>query len=223
MHVVNERAKENLFDLNGNAVKEFQTDLSHLTVRAGETVALMGVVRPWQLDPEDFHRLPDNTYEILNRVESIHYTFTDGETDYPAEIAAKFNCENPEKYFAFSPYTYEITHYDHCTARVELNDSPRVASGESRRVKVTITARPTLRESHKLQLRLILPEGWTVGHYARTLLLEYPQPIHGLYGDAPVEFEITAGDVVEPINRAYLEVVTPNICYPMMIPIVFLG
>ena len=179
------------------------------------------------------HRVPKTCTELTQRVAAqmplvmaankVPFAFTDGETDYPAEIAAKFNCENPEKYFAFSPYTYEITHYDHCTARVELNDSPRVASGESRRVKVTITARPTLRESHKLQLRLILPEGWTAGHYARTLLLEYPQPIHGLYGDAPVEFEITAGDVVEPINRAYLEVVTPNICYPMMIPIVFLG
>lgn len=81
MDVVNERAKENLFDLNGEAVKEHQTDLDRLTVRAGETVALMGVVRPWQLDPEDFHRRPDNTYEILNRVETINYTVTDGETE----------------------------------------------------------------------------------------------------------------------------------------------
>ena len=81
MDVVNERARENLFDLNGNTVKEFQTDLSRLTVRAGETVALMGVVRPWQLDPEDFLKRPDNTYEIANRVDSIHYTFTDGETE----------------------------------------------------------------------------------------------------------------------------------------------
>ncbi len=80
MDVVNKLARENVFNLNENAVKEFQTDLSDLTVQAGETVAFMGVVRPWQLDPSDFTLRPDNTYEIRNRVETISYTISDGET-----------------------------------------------------------------------------------------------------------------------------------------------
>ena len=70
---------------------------------------------------------------------------------------------------------------------------------------------------------MLLPEGWTAGHYARTALIEYPQPIHGLTGDVSIDFDVTVGERVDVVNRAYMEIVSQNLCYPMMIPITFIG
>jgi hypothetical protein len=50
----------------------------------------------------------------------------------------------------------------------------------------------------------------------------YPQPPHGIYGDASVSFEITAGQA-EAVNRLYMEVTSPTLSYPVMVPIIFIG
>jgi hypothetical protein len=179
------------------------------------------------------HRAPKSCTELTERVAAllprvmqdngVKFELTEGESDYPADLVAKYNGVCPEKSFAYSPYSYEVTHYDCLDARVELDGTPRVAPGDTRRVKLSVHAHPDLRETHKFQLRLLLPDGFTASHYPRTMHLLYPQPIHGLYGDAAVEFEITAGEHIDVVNRAYMEITSPHICYPMMIPITFIG
>jgi len=74
-----------------------------------------------------------------------------------------------------------------------------------------------------MQMRLILPEGWTAGHYPRTLTAFFQQPAHGIFGDSSLEFDVTVGENVDAVNRAYMEIVSPNLCYTMMIPITFVG
>lgn len=179
------------------------------------------------------HRAPKTCTELADRVAAllprvmadnkVKFELTNDATDYPTEFAEKYNSEGPEKYFTFSPWSYEVTNYPTFSTRVELNDTPRVAPGDVRHVKLSIHSHPDLRESHKFQFRLLLPDGWTAGHYPRTALLLYPQPIHGLYGDTSIEFDITVGENVDVVNRAYMEIVSPNLCYPMMIPITFIG
>ena len=75
---VNENAKENVFDLSGDDVISSVFDTKNLKVRAGEKIAITGVVKPWQLDPASFVRCADNTYEIRDTVEKIIYVFDDG-------------------------------------------------------------------------------------------------------------------------------------------------
>ncbi len=179
------------------------------------------------------YRSPKSCTELAERVAAlvprvmadnkIKLELTDGESELPAELLEKYNSVKPEKYFAYSPWSYEITHYAGFTTRVELNDTPRVAPGDVRRVKLTVQTRPDVLETYKMQMRLILPEGWTAGHYPRTLTVFYPQPIHGIYGASSLEFDVTVGESVDAVNRAYMEIVSPNLCYPMMIPITFVG
>lgn len=179
------------------------------------------------------HRAPKTCTELTNRVAAllprvmadnkIKFELTDEKTDYPTELAKKYNGEGSEKYFAYSPYSYNVTHYSAFNVRVELDNTPRVSPGDVRHVKLSIHAHPDLRESHKFQTRLILPDGWKASHYPRTVHLLYPQAIHNLYGDASLEFDVTAGDNVDVVNRAYMEITSPNLCYPMMIPITFIG
>ena len=218
---------------------------------AGTVGATLGIIGGTAAIPEDWrqfvgdriitmsisgaymHRVPKSCTELTERVAAllprvmadnkVSFVLTDEETAYPADLFEQYNRTRPERYFAFSPYSYEVTHYDSFGFRVELNDTPRVAPGDERHVKLSVHARPGLCETHKFQLRLLLPEGWSAGHYPRTMHLLYPQSKHGLYGDASVEFDITAGEQVAAVNRAYMEFVSPNLCYPMMVPIIFIG
>ncbi len=97
---VNELAKENVFNLNEEAVVSmrpgFSTDerrasdkaqagsLSEagfggsVIVNPGDRIGVMCVVRPFQLDPKDFVLKPENVYAIRNRIETLRYTFDDG-------------------------------------------------------------------------------------------------------------------------------------------------
>jgi hypothetical protein len=77
---VNEKAKENYFNLNEEAVRNMNYDLDHVDVTAGDTIAVMGVVKPWQLDPNDFVLRKNNTYEIHDSVQKLHYEINDGNT-----------------------------------------------------------------------------------------------------------------------------------------------
>lgn len=179
------------------------------------------------------YRAPKTCTELTERVAAllpdvmksnkVNFALTEGESCYPAQLAAHYNRDTSSAYFAYSPYSYEVSHYHLLRARVELDASPRVAPDDTRLVKLTLRSQSDLCESHKLQMRLILPDTWSAGHYPKTLMLLYPQPIHGLYGEASLSFEITAGELVAPINRAYMEITAQNLAYPMMIPIVFIG
>lgn len=79
--VVNEKAKENVYDLNEEAVIACHTDASTVTVSPEETVAVMGVVRPWQLDKNDFVLTDENVYKITDSVKTVHYTFRVEDTE----------------------------------------------------------------------------------------------------------------------------------------------
>ena len=179
------------------------------------------------------HRLPKTCTELAERVAAlvpsvmaahkVRFAFTDGKSDLPAALLAKYNGVAPEQYFARSPFSYDITHYRSFCVRVELDKTPRVAPGDVRRITLTVFTAPDLLETHMLQTRLLLPEGWSASHYPRTLHLLYPQPIHGLHGNASLSFDLTVGERVEAVNRAYMEITSPNLAYPMMIPITLIG
>ena len=76
---VNEKAKENVFDLSEETILDVHYDVKQVSVKAGSRIAISGVVKPWQLKKEDVILKDDNTYEIHHEVSKIHYTIFDGE------------------------------------------------------------------------------------------------------------------------------------------------
>lgn len=179
------------------------------------------------------HRMPKTCEELTNHVyamvpsvmkaNGVSFTFTDDETDYPESDTKAFNRLTAANVFDRLPYSYDITCYRPFTIRVSLDDTPRISEGEERRVTLRFAYKPNIRESRKLQLRLILPETWTVGKYNRTFQLLYPQPIHDLYGITETSFTVTAGEKIDAVNRVYAEITSPTLPYPVMIPIIFIG
>lgn len=179
------------------------------------------------------HRAPKTCSELAARIAAlvpevmkankVDFALVEGEDEYPEALVEKYCSETPDKYFARSRYSYEISHYALVKTRVELDGTPRVVAGDKRRVKLTFICHKDTRETRRLSLRLYLPDGWRAGEHQKNLLLEYPQPIHGLMGEVSTCFELTVGEQVAPVNRAYVEVTCDTLAYPMMIPIVLVG
>jgi hypothetical protein len=177
-------------------------------------------------------RLPKTCEALTDRVAALvpdvmkanGVAFEFGDEDcLPEEELAECNKLTADMFLDRSPFSFDITEYHAFDVRVELDKTPRVKTGESRRVTLTFTCNPTLMVSKKLLIKLILPETWTVGEYERAILLEYPQYIHGIYGVTKTSFEITAGEKLDAVNRCYVEVTSPTLPYTAMIPITFIA
>ena len=188
------------------------------------TVSINGMYAP--RIPKSCEQLTNRVYALVPSVfkaNHVSFTFTDEETSYPAGERAALNKISSRELVDRSPYSYDITFYRPFSVRVELDQTPRVDTGDERRVTLTFFCHPELQESRKLQLRLILPETWSVGRYDKTVSLLYPQPPHQLWGYSKTEFTVTVGEKVDYVNRAYVEVTCPTLPYPVMVPITFIG
>lgn len=153
----------------------------------------------------------------------VAFAFTDGETEYPEWERQANSSLNAQDILSRSPYSYDVNHHRSVGVRVELDQTPRVSAGDERKVTLTFFCKPNIYESRKLQIRLLLPDGWTVGRYDRTLSLLYPQPPHGLFGTAATSFTLTVGEHVDVINRVYAEITCPTLAQPLLVPITLIG
>ena len=73
--IVNSTAKENFYMLKKQALISTQFDTADLSVKKDERFAVMGVLKPYQLDEKYFTLKKDNTYIITNGYGLIRYTF----------------------------------------------------------------------------------------------------------------------------------------------------
>ncbi len=140
---VNEKARENVFDLNGESVLSSAFDTNTVKICAGEKIAITGVVKPWQLDPESFVLRGDNTYEIRDAVEKIIYTFDDGVQKHRFERNLLMERIHDGKSIGRSVYEfYNLFRIDE--------------SWKGKRVKVEITAADRRGEKDQAKQTLVL-------------------------------------------------------------------
>lgn len=176
--------------------------------------------------PKTCDNLTQRVCELVPSVmaaNNVSFEFTADDTDYPENEKNQLNRLTSSDLVYTSPYSYDISQNLQFTARIEMDKHPRVASGDIRHITVSFTCNSEFNETDRLSIRLILPEGWSVGSYDRSLLLEYPQHVHGVYGTAKTEFAVTVGENVASVNRAYAEVTSSLLSSPVMIPITFIG
>lgn len=176
--------------------------------------------------PKTCKELTDRVFKLVPSVmaaNEVDFEFTDGETIFGSKEKENFNRIPSTELMNRARYSYDVTTTRRFTVRVELNDTPRVAEGDERHVTITFFCNPKERESRKLSIRLITPDGWTVGKFDKTVTLEYPQPWHGIFGVTKTEFTITVGNNVEAVNRVYAEITSSALAYPVMVPITFIG
>ena len=178
------------------------------------------------------YQIPKTCKELTNRVadtvndvmkaNEVDFEFTDSDTLVGADEFEQNDKLTAEDFLNFSPYSYDVNVSRVIKIKLELDGTPRVKHGDVRKVKLTFKSVNT-QEPKKLQIRLMLPEGWQCGDYSRTVALDYPQPCHKIYGISSTEFSVTVGENVAPVNRVYAEITAVNLPYPIMVPIIFIG
>lgn len=178
-------------------------------------------------------QIPKSCNELTNRVAAlvpsvmkaneIAFEFCEEESQIVPEAPSMYTEFALKHLTERAPYSYDVTSHPIIKARVEFDKVPRVQPGEKRDVKLTVLCMPEWTESYKLELRLILPEGWSCNGCDRTITLPYPQPIHGIYGIESTSFTITAGEQVDSVNRIYVEMTNPSFASPVIVPITFIG
>lgn len=172
--------------------------------------------------PQSCTELTDRVIKVLPeimRANGIEMEFTEGETEIDPAILAKFNSKSAEELLPMGKYSYEILHYTPIWARVEILDNPVIAPFEKRQVKVTFFNR--FQDAKRLNMNLILPQGWTAADYRKSLRIDMlcNQTDEG----KSILFEICAGEKVEAVNRVWLEVTGCTFVQTVMVPIMFVG
>ena len=64
---------ENRYYIDESNIIETYPDLNNICVDKYSNIAIMGVIKPWKMNSEDFILKDDNTYEIKNKPEIIRY------------------------------------------------------------------------------------------------------------------------------------------------------
>lgn len=188
------------------------------------TISIGGNYSGWI--PKTCQELTQRVFRLVPGVmaaNKVPFMFTDEPTDYVPFERGVWEQLPSLDICTRSPYSYDVTNYRPLSVRVELNDTPRVAQQQERQVTLTFMYKSIFAEQRKLQMRLLLPETWSVGSYPRTIALDYPQPPHGIYGTAKAQFTVTVGEKIDAVNHIYAELITPGIPYPMIIPITMIG
>lgn len=176
--------------------------------------------------PQSCTELTDRVMKVVPEMMSIHdidMEFTEGETQLDEALFESLNGKTAEEILNIGngagKYYYEILHYTPVWARVEILDSPKIAPFEKRRVRVRFFNR--FQDAKRVNLRLILPEGWSAEGCPRTLCIE--MKLNQDNAGNAVTFEIQAGENVEAVNRIYLEAVGCTFPQIVMIPVLFVG
>ena len=110
--IVNDKARESIYYLDERGTESVITDFNDVSIKAGEKLAVMGVIKPWQLDRDDFILKDDNTYLVQNYPDTIRYLFIiDGEESV---MNRKANMERIDEYsIGTSVYEfYNIIHIE---------------------------------------------------------------------------------------------------------------
>lgn len=174
--------------------------------------------------PKTCRELTERVYALVPTVmkaNKIPFEFTDGENDI-SDIS-DLSRLNSRDLLDRSPYSYDINCGYYFSVRVEFDRIPRLHRDETIKVKLSILSKREVEVDRKLMLKVLLPEGWSIDDYDKTITLPYSQPWNDIVGIATLELTLTAGERVEPINRAYVELTSPTMPCPSVVPITIIG
>ena len=126
-----------------------------------------------------------------------------------------------------APYSFTA---DNCYAHalVEFEREPVLSPGGELRLRLTATLKTTMADQKLFSVRFFLPEGWqALGR--RHLHASMPVWVHDdvpqslALGHSTTEITLVAGERVEAVNRAVIELTVDGRPTPLLIPLTILG
>jgi len=149
----------------------------------------------------------------------------------PAKVKQAEKMMKPDALLAvydpFYPNSYKID-FNYASAYVIFDGDPTIEPNETKKVKVHFVNHVPEYGNIQYFLKLwFLDDGKFSVRGPKTVLLSRNSPFDTeFFHDQPyadAEFEITAGDTVEPTNRVVLEVTADNRVTAAYIPVILLG
>lgn len=104
--IVSDNTRENIYYVDEKNLVDSIFDLDDININAGYNIAIMGVMKPWQLDSEDFILKPDNTYEIKNSPHIMRYTFRANNDEQIIHRFSNMKRYHNDKYIGNSAYEF---------------------------------------------------------------------------------------------------------------------
>ncbi len=180
--------------------------------------------------PESCTELTDDVVRLspvmleANRgaTEETSVVFADAD-EVPADIAERYlaSRETREALSKLKPFSYTVK-FINVEATVSFGSEPNIRPGETVRMHMDFASDWTVygRKRHNLDFEWVLPEGFTVSG-PRAFTLTYPTK-HGLI-PMEADFEITAGELVQPVNELLLIVREQGFPTNGYVPVVLMG
>lgn len=164
--------------------------------------------------------LTKRVVEMMPKVMDAHdikAELVEGKTEYNFDVNKTIYHGYANRKMSKSPFSFEITNNPHTGIFVEYETEPVIKAGESFKVRVLVYNKR--RDSHQIEARVLLPEGWTA---------VYPHGfiIHnqGFKGASYWwEMTVTAGERVNATNKIDVIFDSTLNAAPVSVPIVLLG
>ena len=160
-----------------------------------------------------------NMIPVMCRANGIRVEFTEEHSDFSDGNDQKVLAGIEKTLFDRLPYSYDGPECVILRSMVEFYDKPVIEPNGSLRFRVRFFNK--LPDQRHLHIRLYLPEGWTAS-YRHDMHL--PRASFQETGEGyALEVTVTAGEKVEAVNRAAVEVTSPGRPTAHLIPIILIG
>ena len=205
----------------------------------GDDIVTLSIIKGHGYFPRSCTELTDCVFSMLgatmrtpNSIAAQHgplFELTDGPSDFGTLKPEAFMGRRfAEETFRRSRFSFTVESV-YATALIEYEGAPIIAENGQLKLKVTCTLNTARMAEQKLfKLRFLLPEGWRAegrkhvhasmpsgSHYGQVWSLEH--------GDSTTEITLFAGENVEAVNRAVLEITSPERPNPILVPLTILG
>ena len=150
--------------------------------------------------PKTCAELTERVSEMMFNVMSaygISVEYTDGDTEFSSDEADAVYRGYAQRILARNPLSYEINTSTHTGALVEYSTAPEVKADTPFEISLTLWNK--WRDSHRLEISLVLPEGWTAD-CPRSVFLHN----QGLNCDLKnIKITVTPNENINAVNRLY--------------------
>lgn len=172
-------------------------------------------------NPTSCTELTDRVMKMLPSMlyaNDVYMEYTDGETEYNKEEAFSLMQGSTVQFMRRNPKSFEVSNGYHWNAIVEYEKDPKIAPGEEFNLKLTLSHK--FRQSLRVDMELMLPEGWSA-RYNKSVFVGETNQLSSSTTITPIV--ITAGEWVDTKNTVTIKVTSHLNPMPMYIPVTFLG
>ncbi|MBE6651280.1 MAG: ADP-ribosylglycohydrolase family protein [Ruminococcaceae bacterium] len=193
----------------------------------GDTIVTKCINASYIYTIDGYANIADTCTELTKRVVEmmpkvmdafdIKAELVDGNTEYDFDVNSTIYKGYAKRAMAKSPYSFEITTSPHTGVYVEYEKAPEIKAGETFKIKAYVYNKR--RDSHQVEARVLLPEGWSATYPRGFILHNQGFKKSGFWW----EMDVTANENVNAVNKIDIIFDSTLNAVPVSVPLVLFG